>query len=268
MRISDSLRTMRIASAAVAVGAAASTAGASGELCFNIDFGNPGSTPSDAYGAAGTAGYWNDVGVPSAAPMQLRDATGALSTVTIRNIGGTQILATDDAATAGDDEALMDDMLIGFNDPIDLCLWIGNVPAGTYEVLIYAMTPGDAGLLSRTRVDFADQGPTMVGGAWPGGHQEGVTYSRFTVTVGSEIGLHSGLLGGFIQSGVNAIQIRPVPDCGGDVNGDGTTDSADLSVVIGSFGEAVPAGTSGDVNGDGVVDAADLSVLIGDFGCG
>lgn len=59
-----------------------------------------------------------------------------------------------------------------------------------------------------------------------------------------------------------------LPGCAGDVNGDGATDSADLSILIGAFGSAVPPGTSGDVNGDGVVDAADLSVVVGDFGCG
>lgn len=55
--------------------------------------------------------------------------------------------------------------------------------------------------------------------------------------------------------------------CAGDVNGDGATDSADLSVLIGNFGMAVPPGTGGDLNGDGTVDSADLSVMIGDFGC-
>lgn len=59
-----------------------------------------------------------------------------------------------------------------------------------------------------------------------------------------------------------------VPACSGDTNGDGSTDAADLSVVIGAFGTAVAPGTSGDLNGDGVVDAADLSILIGDFSCG
>lgn len=55
--------------------------------------------------------------------------------------------------------------------------------------------------------------------------------------------------------------------CAADINGDGVTDSADLSVVLGSFGSSVPPGTSGDLNGDGVVDSADLSALVGDFGC-
>lgn len=56
--------------------------------------------------------------------------------------------------------------------------------------------------------------------------------------------------------------------CPGDVNGDGATDTADLSVLIGSFGSSVAPGIGGDLNGDGVVDAADLSVVVGGFGCG
>lgn len=55
-------------------------------------------------------------------------------------------------------------------------------------------------------------------------------------------------------------------ECPGDVNGDDAVDAADLSTVIGNFGEAVAPGTAGDINGDGVVDAADLSIIIGAFG--
>lgn len=55
--------------------------------------------------------------------------------------------------------------------------------------------------------------------------------------------------------------------CAADLNGDGVVDSADLSVLVGSFGMAVPPGTAGDINGDGIVDSADLSVLVGEFAC-
>jgi hypothetical protein len=60
----------------------------------------------------------------------------------------------------------------------------------------------------------------------------------------------------------------PPPPCAADANGDGRTDAADLSVLLGQFGTSVPTGTGADFNGDGNVDAADLSVLLGDFGCG
>jgi hypothetical protein len=49
--------------------------------------------------------------------------------------------------------------------------------------------------------------------------------------------------------------------CPSDLNGDGVVDTADLGVLIGSFGESGP----GDINGDGVIDTADLGILIGDF---
>lgn len=61
--------------------------------------------------------------------------------------------------------------------------------------------------------------------------------------------------------------VRIATTCPGDLNGDGATDSADLSVVIANFGRVVFPGSQGDVNGDGVVDSADLSVVVGDFGC-
>jgi hypothetical protein len=51
-----------------------------------------------------------------------------------------------------------------------------------------------------------------------------------------------------------------------DVNGDFGVDAADLSVLLGQFGQSVPAGTGADMNGDGLVNSADLSVLLGSFG--
>ncbi|MCB9838724.1 MAG: hypothetical protein H6813_05245 [Phycisphaeraceae bacterium] len=48
-----------------------------------------------------------------------------------------------------------------------------------------------------------------------------------------------------------------------DLNNDGIVDTADLGILLGSFGSNNPAA---DVNGDGVVDTADLGILIGAFG--
>jgi hypothetical protein len=203
---------------------------------YKIDFGAARSAPSPTYAAAGLPGEWNILGVPTPGTFYpLVNLAGETSGVTLNNIGGTQLLSIDDAATAGDDQALIDDMLIGFNDPIDVCIWINNLPAGQWEVLIYAITPGDPALLSRTRVDNADQGPTFVGGAWPGQHELGVTFSRHTVNVtNGVIGLHSGLFGGQIQSGINAIQVRRL--IAGDATGDGAVDVDDLVAVILAWG--------------------------------
>lgn len=95
--------------------------------------------------------------------------------------GGDAILAVDDPATSGDDDALLDDMLIGDNNPTDVCIWFENVPAGNYEVILYAMTPGDPAHQNRLRVDFGSPGPIMCGGAWAGFHQDSVTFVRFQV---------------------------------------------------------------------------------------
>jgi hypothetical protein len=177
---------------------------------FNIDFGSPGTAPQATYGAAGLAGTWNVVGaLPAGQRQSLVDLTGAASAARIYQIGGAQILDTDAPGTTGDDAALLDDMFIGFNNPVDVCIWIENLANGDYEVLIYAMTPGDPNLLSRVRVDDGTPGPTMVGGAWPGSHQAGVTYGSFTVSItNGVIGLHSGLPSAQIQSGINGIQVR------------------------------------------------------------
>ncbi|TVQ59464.1 MAG: hypothetical protein EA379_10760 [Phycisphaerales bacterium] len=51
----------------------------------------------------------------------------------------------------------------------------------------------------------------------------------------------------------------------GDVNGDGVVDFADLSLVLGSFGQTGD-NLPGDANGDGVVDFADLALVLTNFG--
>ncbi len=51
--------------------------------------------------------------------------------------------------------------------------------------------------------------------------------------------------------------------CPSDLNGDGSVDAADLSLVLGAWGSSGPAG---DINGDGSVDAADLSEVLGAWG--
>jgi len=54
--------------------------------------------------------------------------------------------------------------------------------------------------------------------------------------------------------------------CPGDLNGDGGVNSADLSVVLSSYGLSVLPGSGGDVNADGVVDGKDLMVILSLFG--
>lgn len=178
---------------------------------INVDFGS-GSPPSDSYAAAGAAGRWNLIGVlPGYTTAPLVDIHGASIAAQIYMYGGTEMLTSNNPALSGDDAALMNDMLIGRNDPVDECLWISNLVDDQYEVLIYAMTPDDPSRQCRVRVDDGTPGPVNVGGTWPGSQQLGVTYQRFVVqTSGGTIAFHSGLYGGYFQSGMNGVQVRPV----------------------------------------------------------
>ena len=54
-----------------------------------------------------------------------------------------------------------------------------------------------------------------------------------------------------------------VPPCPGDLNNDGTVDTADLGLILGAFGTTSQAA---DINGDGTVDTADLGILLAEFG--
>ena len=175
---------------------------------FNVDFGS-GNAPGAAYAAVGASGAWNLVGVlPPAQRQSLISLQGGPSNARIYMIGGTALLESDDPLTTGDDESLLDDMLIGFNDPVDVCVWVEGLTNGTYGVVLYAMTPNEAARTCRTRVDDSPQPPTEVGGAWPGQHEELVTYSTFSVGVtNGTIGLHSGLWGANFQSGLNGLQL-------------------------------------------------------------
>ena len=110
---------------------------------LNIDFGVLGDAPGAAYGAAGQAGYWNDIGVLTTARIPLRGLDGQLTAVVIYGIGGTQMLTHDHPLSTGDDDALVDDMLIGFNDPVDVCVWIQNLQDGSYTRHHIYVTDGE-----------------------------------------------------------------------------------------------------------------------------
>jgi hypothetical protein len=57
----------------------------------------------------------------------------------------------------------------------------------------------------------------------------------------------------------------PTEPCVGDLNGDDLVDGADLGLLLGEWGKALP-GELADINEDGVVDGADLGLLLGAWG--
>ncbi len=53
--------------------------------------------------------------------------------------------------------------------------------------------------------------------------------------------------------------------CTGDLNADGTIDTADLAILLAHFGAAA-APDQGDLDGNGTVDLTDLATLLTVFG--
>lgn len=64
-----------------------------------------------------------------------------------------------------------------------------------------------------------------------------------------------------------------VPDactrpCAGDINGDNRTNTADLAILLGLFGQTVALCDPANLNTDTAINTADLAILLGNFGCG
>ena len=55
------------------------------------------------------------------------------------------------------------------------------------------------------------------------------------------------------------------PDCPADLNGDGTVDGADLTLLLADWG-CTGAGCVGDFDGSGTVDGADLTIILSAWG--
>ena len=57
--------------------------------------------------------------------------------------------------------------------------------------------------------------------------------------------------------------VHPQVCCPADLDGDGRVTGADLSLVLGGWGQS---GTSADLDGDGVIGGADLALVLGAWG--
>ena len=126
--------------------------------------------------------------------------------------------------------------------------------------------PNEPDTLAYTNCDQEIGNPHLtIGGAWPGGHVEGITYARHIAEVtNGNLGLHSGIVPGenpALGAACNGIQIRLLVDCPADFDGDGVVGAADLAIMLGAWG------TNGaDLNGDRTTNAADLALLLGAWG--
>ncbi len=196
---------------------------------LNIDVGEPDTGPPPSYAAAGRDGIWNTVlAAHNTTVSGLVDLDGNATPVTLRQIGGLELLAVDDPATAGADAWLLDDFLVTYDPVLESCIFLANLEPGLYEVLLYARMP-DPRVLSYSDVDQEPGNPhSTVGGAWTGQHEELVSYSRHLaeVTADGFLNLHSGVVPDAdpaLGAAFNALQVLRV-----DVFADGF-ESGDVS---------------------------------------
>ncbi len=180
---------------------------------LNIDFGEADSHPPPTYAAAGLAGVWNSFpALHGTSENDLLGLDGQPTGARLLQLGGFENLHEHDPAISGDDALLMDDFLVTYNAALESCIFFDDLEPGEYEVLVYARMP-DPAIGSYTSVDQEVGIPHYeVGGAWPGGHQELVSFSRHFVTVGADgnLDLHSGIVPGadpLLGAALNGIQL-------------------------------------------------------------
>ncbi|MCZ6770646.1 MAG: hypothetical protein O7G83_01505 [Proteobacteria bacterium] len=191
---------------------------------FNVDIGEPGSEPPPEYPAAGLPGLWNSVRADHITPFTtnptpddvvLLDLDGNLTAVGFHQFGGMDHVTTNDPTVTGEDAILLNDYLATHSDVLESCMYLNGLEDGMYEVLTYARMPNSPDTFQLVRFDF-HKGTTLVGGAWPGQHEEGITYSRDIIEVSNGfLGFHVGIPpGGNTEIGAafNGFQVRRLGD--------------------------------------------------------
>lgn len=253
---------------------------------FNVDVGVA-DKPSDNYAAAGLPGYWNAVRLQHVTPFMitphpqaepLRDINGNATNVVVHQFGGMDLNSSDDPATIGNDAGLMDDFLATHSLSLETCVYINGLEPGEYEVITYAWMPNSPSTDGKVRFDFNSYQP-LVGGEWPGGHVEGITFSRHQLTVTesgslSYIGLHVGIPSGgntTIGAALNGFQLRKLPPfVAADMNCDQQVDGSDVAGFVTALLDEDQYRASeptcnidhGDLSGNGVVGPEDINAFV------
>lgn len=102
-----------------------------------------------------------------------------------------------------------------------------------------------------------------------------VAYQLSYGTAASEL-VYEVLNGNMDSGGVAAAELAAAfiddllngPPCAGDLNGSGSVDLSDLTVLLAHFGSTSANAADGDIDGDGDVDLPDLAALLARFGVG
>lgn len=152
---------------------------------FNTFFGPGAGVPSSSYAAAGHAGFWNSVNlsIPGALPLTADDGTSTKPAMLESLVGPFSNLLTENAATTGDDDRLLDDAAA---KSLPIRLRIGNLHPGRWGVHVYAFEPLSSSqhvFVNAVTVHGGTKGTKSVGAPWSGAHQEGGSYAYDEVLV-------------------------------------------------------------------------------------
>jgi len=187
---------------------------------INVDFQDartPVPVPASTYAAAGSAGVWNGVSLPPGVATPLVDKSGAATAATVTVDPSLSLdLWFDNVNMAGDDAALLEDILHGGSAGAVYPITFNGVTPGTYDVVTYAIAPDDKlGHVTDVDVPGAPEGVQAVGGApFTGVHVQGVSFARHTVTTSGTIEVLVAFNAGNIS--VNGIQLEPVDNTSSD----------------------------------------------------
>ncbi|MFO0828933.1 MAG: hypothetical protein U0572_12400 [Phycisphaerales bacterium] len=164
----------------------------------------------------------------------------------------TSAAALDPSCDEGFGLSFVDDVWFTYDSTVNGSVIVSTCGAADYDtrLAVYNGCPGSGGSL----VACNDDAPGCAG------LTSKVTFSG---TCGARYWIR---VGGYSGSGTGAITISTTGTCQApcptDLNGDGTTNGADLAMVLGGWGSS---GVS-DLDGDGTTNGADLAILLGGWG--
>ncbi|MCP3917952.1 MAG: hypothetical protein GY711_20590 [bacterium] len=224
------------------------SSGAFARQAINLDAGDPAAPiPAETFGAAaGQVGTWNAFGNPlGTSPHTLSDPIDAVTGLPATGVEITidtyvANFTFDNPGTAGDDEALMDDLFdLGAGAAR---VTISGLADGDYEIYTYAWAPDSATFSTIVDVAPSADPAQSIGGAWPGGYALGVTHALHTASVSAGGQIDIDLTTPDIGS-LGGIQIVPVASdpIGTNYCGPAVPNSTGVPGVISAFGSTVVA---------------------------
>lgn len=234
----------------LALFAAILTASVSAQDSLYLDVGDPAQpSPSASYAGAGaTTGIWNAVGDPFDTYPSIQTALVDARTGSV--LPGVTSLVTsganktfDHASTAADDERLLDDLLDVGSGGSELKL--DGLAPGTYVVYVYAWSPDDSAARTTVFVSGSSQPFKTCGGAWPGGQQNNVTYTRHpNVTLAAGEQLVVNVQAQIGDASLNGVQVLPQggPRIGASYCTPAVANSTGSPASIAAFGSDVAGG--------------------------